>query len=121
MRNVNQLFRLMNEMLFVLAGGLLVLFGLTGRFFLPRRGSWLVLAGILVLWGLRTWRKARAAYAPGERAVMKIGGASLVLSGFIMLALVWVPFQWAGWMLMAAGAVFVVRGLVASVIAVRSA
>ena len=121
MRNVNQLFRLMNEMLFILAGGLLVIFGLTGRFFLPRGTSWLFLAGVLVLWGLRTWRKARAAFTPGERAVMKIGGASLVLSGLIMMGLVWAPFGWAGWLLMAAGSVFVLRGLVSSVIAVRSA
>jgi hypothetical protein len=121
MRNVNQLFRLMNEILFILAGGMLALFGLTGRFFLPRRTSWLVLAVVLILWGLRTWTKARTSLRPGERAILRIGGASLAMSGLIMLALVWAPLGWAGWLLTAAGGVFVLRGLVASVIAVRSA
>lgn len=121
MRNVNQLFRLMNEILFVLVGGMLVLFGLTGRFFLPRRTSWLVLAAVLILWGLRTWRKGRAGLGSGERAVFRIGGASLAIVGAIMVAIVWAPFGWAGWLLTAAGGVFVLRGLVASVIAVRSA
>ena len=109
-------------MLFVLVGGLLLLFGLTGRYlFNPRRPSWLVLAVIVVAWGIRTWLRSRRAQYSGEQAIMKIGGTSLALAGAIMIALAWVPFQWAGWLLMAAGVVFVIRGLLSSVIAVRSA
>jgi len=122
MRNPNQLFRLLNEVLFILAGALLLLFGLTGRYlFDPRRPSWLVLAVVLILWGLRTWRKSAASNRSGDRTILKVGGGSLVLTGLIMLALAWAPFRWAGWLLVAAGGVFVLRGLVSSVIAVRSA
>ena len=73
MLNNNQLFRLLNEMVFLLVGALLVWVGLFGgqhlHFFNPRQPSWLILTGVLMLWGLRTWRKAPRIPAGGERAV----------------------------------------------------
>ena len=113
MKNTAQLFALFNELIFLLVGALLLWVALTGRYFFnPRQTGWLVLAVVLVLWGLRTWRRARLVAAPRIRTAMKIGGGSLVLVGLIMLSLAWAPFRWAGWLLAAAGGVFVLRGIV---------
>ena len=46
---------------------------------------------------------------------------SLALAGLILLSLAWAPFRWAGWLLLAAGAVFVLRGLASAAILARAA
>src|SRR5271170_1565888 len=98
MRNSNQLFRMLNEFLFLLVGGMLVWVGLFGRLYLfdPRRTSWLVLTGVLMLWGLRTWRKAPRSAARSERIAAQIGGGSVALAGLLLLSLAWVSYRWAG-------------------------
>jgi hypothetical protein len=117
----NQLFRLINEIVFLLVGALLLWVGLFARyFFYPRGVAWPILTVALVLWGLRTWFRAPRIAGRGERAAMRIGGGSLAVAGLILLALVWAPFRWAGLLLAAAGGIFVVRGLVAAVIMARS-
>jgi hypothetical protein len=55
-----------------------------------------------------------------ERLVTKIGGGSLIAAGLIMMSLAWAPFRYAGWLLLAAGGVFVLRGLVSAAIMARS-
>ncbi len=122
MQNVNQLFRLLNEVVFTLVGALLLWVAFAGRYlFDPRRPSWLVVSVILILWGARSWRQARRA-APGRwRAAGRIGGGSLAFVGLIMLSLVWAPFSWTGVLLATAGGLFVIRGLVtAAIMAVPS-
>jgi len=122
MTNSNQLFRLLNEIVFVLIGAMLVFVGLFGQhvyLFNPRRPSWLVLTLVLMLWGLRTWRKAPRTALPRERSAMRIGGGSLLLSGMVLLAMAWVSFRWAGVLLAAAGGIFVLRGLVIAAIMAR--
>jgi hypothetical protein len=117
MRNLLQLFRVVNEMVFMLVGALLLWLALTGRYFFdPRQPSWLILAGVLVVWGVYTWSQARRVKASGVRLAMKIGASSVVLVGLIMASLGWAPFAWAGVLLGAAGSVFVLRGLVAAAI-----
>ena len=113
MHNVNQLFRLLNEMVFILVGALLLWVALEGRYlFDPRRPSWVIVSAILILWGLRTWRQARRAAMARWRAAGRISGGSLSVVGLLMLSLAWAPFRWTGWLLAAAGGLFVVRGLV---------
>ena len=117
MRNPAQLFALMSELIFVLVGAILLWVALAGRYFFnPRQTGWLVVSAVLVLWGLRTWRRARRAGVAGMRAVAKIGGGSLAAVGLIFLSLAWAPFQWAGVLLALAGTVFVLRGLAAAAI-----
>ena len=78
------LFRVMNEFVFMLVGGLLVLFALTGRYlFNPRQPGWIVLSIVVILWGLGTWSRARLSRVAAERLVTKIGGGSLVAGGLI--------------------------------------
>jgi hypothetical protein len=122
MASPTQLFRLVNEFVFILVGGLLVLFALTGRYlFNPRRPSWLMLSAVLVLWGLRAWSRSRLNAVSVDRLVGQIGGGSLAVAGLLMLSLAWAPFRFAGWLVLATGAVFVLRGLVSAAILARAA
>lgn len=122
MASPSHTFRVVNEFVFMMVGVLLVFFALTGRYlFNPRRPSWIALSIVLILWGLATWSRARFARLPPERLVAKIAGASLTVAGLIMLSLAWAPFRWAGWLLVATGSIFVLRGLVSAAIMARSA
>ena len=116
----NRLLGLIIELIFVLLGGLLVWLGLRG----PTYGriadrhsvSWLILGVALLLWGFR------ALYKPGQwwkRWENWTRGLSLVLLGALMLAIIRVPFSWVEPMLMAAGAVLVLRGILASALIFR--
>jgi hypothetical protein len=114
------LFRMMTEMIFVLLGGLLVWIGLSRSFmFDPRRPAWLALGAVLVFWGVRAWAKTRRAMRTAERAVVRVGGASLALVGLIMLGLQFVEFHWAGMVLAVAGGILVLRGLIGAVLSLR--
>ena len=122
MPNPGHMFRVMNEFVFMLVGALLALFALTGRYlFNPRRPAWIALSVVLVLWGVGTWTRAHHSRLANERLVTKIGGGSLIAAGLIMLSLAWAPFRYAGWLLLATGGIFVLRGLVSAAIMARSA
>ena len=122
MPDSNQLFRLLNEMLFILVGALLAWVAASGPLFLfdPRRPAWLALTAILLLWGLRTWRRAPRIAVRKMRLATRIGGASLSLAGALLLSMAWVPFRFAGLLLAAAGSIFVLRGLVNAALLARS-
>jgi hypothetical protein len=115
------LFRMMTEMIFVLLGGLLVWVGLSSRFmFDPRNPAWLGLGAVLVYWGARAWVKTERAARTAERTAMRVGGASLVLVGLMMLGLLFVEFRWVGTVLAMAGGILVLRGLVSAVLSLRT-
>ena len=50
----------------------------------------------------------------------RVGDASLVLVGFMMLALVVLEIRWVGIVLAAAGAVLALRGFLAAVLSLRT-
>ncbi|HEV2195327.1 MAG TPA: hypothetical protein VGR55_07075 [Candidatus Acidoferrum sp.] len=115
-----RLLRVMIEVIFVLLGGLLVWLGLrgplSGRIVDRHSVSWLILGVALILWGFR------ALYKPGQwwrRWENWTRGLSLMLLGALMLVIIRVPFSWVEPMLMAAGAVLVLRGVVASALIFR--
>jgi hypothetical protein len=119
------MFRMMTEFIFILLGGFLVWLGLSNRFlnppnFDPRSSAWLGLGVILIYWGARAWVKTSRAARTSDRAVARVGGSSLVLVGFAMLALVVLPFRLVGLVLAAAGAVLALRGFVAAVLSLRT-
>lgn len=116
----NRLLGLIIELIFVLLGGLLVWLGLRGPLYgriVDRHSmSWLILGVALILWGFR------ALYKPGQwwkRWENWTRGLSLALLGALMLAMIRVPFSWVEPMLMAAGGVLVLRGIVASALIFR--
>ncbi|HKW33291.1 MAG TPA: hypothetical protein VJN92_09825 [Candidatus Acidoferrum sp.] len=108
------------ELIFVMLGGLLIWLGLrgpvSGRIVDRHSVSWPIVGVALILWGFR------ALYKPGQwwrRWEYCTRGLSLVLLGVLMLAIIRVPFSWFEPMLMAAGAVLVLRGIVASALILR--
>ena len=118
MLTADRLFRLINEMIFLLLGGLLAWLGLSGRV-IPQRHSlpWVVVSVAVILWGLR------ALYKPGQwRARWQnwTRGLSLALVGGVMLAIARVPFPWVGPLLGLAGVLLMLRGILGSLLALRS-
>ena len=114
------LFRMMTEIVFVLLGCVLVVLGLTHRFmFNPRSPAWLALGAVLIYWGARAWMKTTRAARTSERNVARVGGASLILVGFLMLVLVAVEFRFVGLVLAAAGVILASRGLAAALLSLR--
>jgi hypothetical protein len=113
----SQTFRLMTELVFTLAGAVLLFVGLTGRYlFDPRSLSWLLLAAVLLFWGLRSSRRSRLIAVARLRFAERLSGTSLMLVGAIMLSLGWMKFALVGPLLALAGVIFVTRGLVVAVI-----
>ncbi len=106
-----RLFRLIQELIFLLLGGLLVWIGLSGRIFFDRRAAaWTVVSAAMLLWGARAlWRRS-----PRGRWEVRTRGISLALTGAILLLVSRVPFAWVGPLLVAAGCLLVLRGLAAT-------
>lgn len=113
----DRLFRLVNEMVFVLLGGLLLTLGLTRAQFFDRHSlAWVIVSAALILWGLR------ALYKPGQwnlRWQNWTRGSSLVLTGGILVAVAKVPFAWVGPLIAVAGGVLMLRGILGSFFALR--
>lgn len=119
MLNPANLFRLMTEMIFVLLGGFLVWFGWAHPFrFRPPQPAWQLLGAVVVVWGIQAWWRTVHAARTMERTANRVAGASLVLVGLLMLALVYAEFRWVGIILSLAGGVLVARGLAGAVLAV---
>jgi hypothetical protein len=64
---------------------------------------------------MRTTRAAKTM----NRAVAQVSGGSLIVVGFIMLALVGVEFRYVGIVLAIAGGVLAVRGLAGAILSLR--
>ncbi len=118
------LFRLVQEFVFILLGGLLVLIAMSAGYFPDRHGAgWLVLAAVLVTWGMRAcWRplttRSEASRDPALWS-QRLGGGSLILVGGLMLAIAWAPFDWVRPLLAAAGAVLALRGMANAALVLR--
>ncbi len=117
MLTLERLLRLMIELIFVLLGFLVIWLGLTRRIYVDRHSAaWLILGVALIVLGLR------ALYSPGQwwlRWQNGTRGLSLVLLGVLMLVISRVPYLWVGPMLAAGGGLLVLRGLIASYLALR--
>jgi uncharacterized membrane protein YbhN (UPF0104 family) len=119
------LFRMMSEFIFILLGGVLAWLGLSNGIYNPpninpRSPGWLGLGAALIYWGVRSWVKTARAAKTSERMVARVGGASLVLVGCMMLSLVFLEFQWVGIALASAGVVLALRGFVSAVLSLRT-
>ncbi len=113
-----QLMRVTIELIFVLLGVLVAWLALRGHIFVDRHGiAWLILSVVLTLWGLRVLYKPGQWWARWENWTR---GLSLLLLGILMLAITRVPFVWVEPMLVAGGAVLVLRGIVASALLLRA-
>ena len=112
------LFRVLNELIFVLLGGLLIWLAVTGRYlFNPRSMTWLLLSGLAVAFGLVPLF-ARSS-GDGTRTAALVRGGSLIIVGLVMFGMAWAPFRLIVWLLLIAGIVLVLRGLVGAAMSVR--
>jgi hypothetical protein len=113
--STSQLSRLLNEVVFVLLGALLAWAALTGHYYFnPRSMTWLLLAGLLVAYGV-----VAAMWSSGPRSISIVRGVSLIIVGLIMLALSHVILRWVQPMLILAGAALALRGLIVAVLVMR--
>ena len=112
MRNIAGLFQLLTEIIILLLGALLILLAITRPVRLPARPATLILLGLfLMYWGLRAWMRRKT--GPG-RWQDHIRGASLGLVGLLVVAIPIAPLRDAGMLLGTAGAVLILRGILAS-------
>ena len=117
------LLRIVVELLFVVLGSLIIWLGLTSQIlfesqllFDRRRAPWLILSVALILWGFRAlWGRGQW----WNRLENWTRGISLTILGLIMLAISRAPFAYVCWLMAAAGAVLVLRGLLNSVLVLR--
>lgn len=115
----------MTEFIFILLGGVLVWLGLDNRSFVApamnsRSPAWLGLGAALIFWGVRAWVKTARAARTADRMVMRVGGASLVMVGLMMVGLVVIKFRGMDIVLAAAGGILALRGFVAAVLSLRT-
>jgi hypothetical protein len=109
--------RLMIEVIFVLLGFLVVWLAFTGRILVERRNvSWLILGVALILWGLRALYGSNKWWARWENWTR---GLSLTLLGVVMLAISRVPFPWVGPLLITAGVLMSLRGIIGAALVFR--
>jgi hypothetical protein len=117
MLSTSTLLRFLNELVLLLLGGLLVWVALTERFYPNRRSlPWLVLGAFLVYWGLRAATRAGRYASRWEHYVR---GGSLALVGVVMLGIAWAPFDWIKPLLIAAGAILILRGCASAALVSR--
>jgi hypothetical protein len=112
---------MLNELIFVLLGGLLLWLGLAYHFFFdPRRPAWIVVGALLVIWGVGNCWRASSTVGPSLRAIARIRGVSLILVGALMISLVWLELRWTGAALAAVGGILIVRGLASAALSLRT-
>jgi hypothetical protein len=130
MQSTANLFRLLNEFIMLLLGALLVLLAASHRIAMPeRRGLWFALGAALILWGLRAGMRPspKSKSKPPSNTIAKsapehaaIRGGSLILVGIMIVAIPLSPLHYEPLLLALAGGVLVLRGLLGSVLLVRS-
>jgi hypothetical protein len=112
-------FLVLSEMTVLLLGGLLIVLALTRTVGIPSSHAVLfILGGVLVYWALRAWMKKEPASA---RLQTHIRAGSIALVGVLMIAMPLLPLEDTNLLVIAAGIVLVVRGLLSGLFSLRRA
>lgn len=112
--------QLFSEFLMIVLGFLLAFLALSGRFNPPSGlALWVGLGALLVIWGVRVWVRRGQLTRPAAQALQWIRALSLVVSGTVMIMMIWMPFSNAQVLIATVGAILVLRGLVGTVLAAR--
>jgi hypothetical protein len=118
MLSPTKLIRLGQELVFVLLGLLLIRVAAMGLFLGDRKSEmWVALGALLFVLGVRAWLRA-GRYA--TRWEHRARGAALALLGVCMLAITVAPFGWVAALLVTAGGVLALRGVVMAVLVLRT-
>lgn len=112
------LFRLLNEFIVLLLGGILVLLSATHRLALPSHPAVMIVLGfIFVFWAARAWARP----APGEGlALTAVRAGSLGAVGVLLVAIPLLALRRATMLIEVAGIVLVVRALICAGLSFRS-
>jgi hypothetical protein len=108
----------MVEFVIVLVGAFILRVAVSGRYsFNPRSVAWLGVGAVLVVLGGRSlWRTMQS----NTRADEWIRGVSQALVGLLMLSVAGLPIRMESTLLAMAGGVLILRGLVNSVLVLRT-
>jgi hypothetical protein len=118
MQSPAKLIRLGQEVVFVLLGLLLIRVAAMGRILWDRKSQlWIALGALLIVLGVRAWMRAGRYVTRWEH---RARGATLVLLGLCMLAITLAPFGWIAVLLGTAGGVLALRGVVMTVLVLRT-
>jgi hypothetical protein len=110
--------RLFIEVILAVLGGFILWLALLSHKFPNRHAqSWLILGVVLMVWGAFTFFRAR-----GLRTYWldRIGGITLLLVGGLVLLISRAPFAYVLPLFAATGGLLILRGLVGTVLALRS-
>jgi hypothetical protein len=119
MLSPERLLRMVIEIIFVLLGLLVVWLGVTKHILFNRHSlMWLVLSIALIFWGIRGIYTKPGRKPPRPEDYTR--AVSLALLGIVLLAISRVPFDWVGPLLAAAGFLLAGRGIIGTVILLRS-
>lgn len=112
-----RLSHLLMEVVFLLLGALVVWLAANHRIYVDRHSvGWLVLSFALVAWGLLAL--AKPGQFGGKWHRWNRGG-SLILLGLLMFAISRAPFDWVVKLLVVAGFLLIVRGLLGCLLILR--
>ena len=112
-----RLTQLLTEFIFLLLGTLVIWLAASARIYFDRHSvTWLILSVALIAWGLLALAKPGQLWAKWQKWNR---GGSLVLLGFVMLAISRVPFDWVVKLLATAGLILVLRGILGSFLIFR--
>jgi len=115
MQNSATLFRLLNEFILLLLGGLLILLAVSGSVG-PQGGptGYVFLGIILIYWGVRAL--IRKGPKKGDPLQARVRAGSLALVGLLILGIPLFPVRHAQLLLEIAGGVLVIRGFLGSIL-----
>jgi hypothetical protein len=117
-----RLVQVFSELLMIVLGLLLVFLALSGRFRPPSGiALWVGLGALLIIWGLRVWLRRGQMARPAARALQWVRGWSLLVSGTVLIATLWMSFSSAPLLLATVGAILAVRGTIGAGLAIRLA
>jgi hypothetical protein len=116
------LFRLLNEFILFLLGALLILLAVTRGVMLPSRPSALLALGVaLIYWGARAGMRRGGTPAPDAARGRQIRSVSLVFVGLLVASIPLVPLRYAETLLVVAGGVLMLRGILSGILYARAA
>jgi len=112
------LFRLLSEFILLLLGGMLILIALTRTLGLPVYPAALLILGVvLIYWGVRVSMRPRQ---PADRWPMRIQAGSLMLVGFLVLGIRFLPLRYTALSVALAGGVLMLRAITVAVLLARA-
>src|SRR5215831_12174287 len=113
----SNLLLLLSEMTVLLLGSVLILLALTKTLGIPASpAAMIILGAVLIYWALRAWMRREPAAA---RLQTHVRAGSLAIVGLLVIMIPLFPLHDVNLLVTVAGAVLIVRGLIAGLLSLR--